>query len=334
MRISRRSVLQLAATGLAAAVAEPAAAAAQASAEPDLDHLIVRHRKARVRGLDIFYREAGRADAPVLLLLHGFPASSHMFRHLIPALADRWRLVAPDYPGFGYSDFPDRERFAYSFAGFAELMAAFTDTIGLDRYALYIQDYGAPVGLRLALLRPERVTALIAQNGNAYEEGLSALWEPLRAYWRDPSSANRATLRAWLGADGTRLQYAAGLTEEQLERLAPDSWTLDWLQLSRAGNIEVQLDLFGDYRTNVALYPRFQAFLRERRPPTLVLWGRKDPFFTEAGAVAFRRDLPDAEIRLLDGSHFLLETHFPIALRLIRAFLDRHYSAGSLAAAG
>jgi pimeloyl-ACP methyl ester carboxylesterase len=288
---------------------------------------VTRYRTVTVDGLDIFYREAGRADAPVLLLLHGFPTSSHMFRHLIPALADRYRVIAPDYPGFGHSDFPDRSAFTYSFAALAETMAGFTDAIGLTRYALYIQDYGAPVGLRLALLRPERVTALITQNGNAYAEGLSALWDPLRAYWADPSPANRAVLRGWLGEDGARLQYTAGVPEEQLDRLAPDSWTLDWVKLSRPGNAEVQLDLFGDYRTNVALYPAFQAWLRQRRRPTLVLWGRNDPFFTVAGARAFARDVPDAELQLLDGSHFLLETHGPIAARLIRDFLARWLSA-------
>lgn len=323
MRVSRRSAIRLASAGALAATLSTAAATAVEQSEPVLDHLVVRHRRIKVAGFDIFYREAGRSDAPALLLLHGFPTSSHMFRHLIPALAERWRVVAPDYPGFGYSEFPERGRFAYSFAAYADLMAAFTDAVSLDRYGLYIQDYGAPVGLRLALLRPERVTAVITQNGNAYEEGLSALWEPLKAYWRDPSPANRAVLKGWLGAEGTQLQYQAGVPKDQLERLAPDSWTLDWLQLSRPGNIEVQLDLFGDYRTNVELYPDFQRFLRQHRPPTLVLWGRRDPFFTEAGALAFRRDLPDAEIQLLDGSHFLLETHFPIALRLIGDFLER-----------
>jgi pimeloyl-ACP methyl ester carboxylesterase len=325
----RRSALKLGAGGLVALGTLPVATARSGAGDAvmpgadSLDHLITRHRKVLVGGIDIFYREAGRLDAPPLLLLHGFPTSSHMFRHLIPALADRYRLVAPDYPGFGYSAFPPREVFTYSFAALAEAIAGFTDAIGLSRYALYIQDYGAPVGLRLALLRPDRVTALITQNGNAYAEGLSALWDPLRAYWADPSSANRAVLQGWLGEAGTRLQYTAGVPENQLERIAPDSWTLDWSKLSRPGNAEIQLDLFGDYRTNVALYPAFQAFLRDRRPPTLVLWGRNDPFFTVVGAQAYSRDVPDAELQLLDGSHFLLETHGPIAVRLIRDFLAR-----------
>ncbi|HYD14336.1 MAG TPA: alpha/beta hydrolase [Allosphingosinicella sp.] len=328
--MNRRSALKLGAGGLLALGAQPAAAVVREPVMPDpasLDHLVTRHRKVRVGDLDIFYREAGRTNAPVLLLLHGFPTSSHMFRHLIPALADRYRVIAPDYPGFGYSSFRDRTAYTYSFAALTEAMAGFTDAIGLSRYALYIQDYGAPVGLRLALLRPERVTALITQNGNAYEEGLSAAWDPLRAYWADPSPANRAVLQGWLGEEGTRRQYTAGVRAEQLERLAPDSWTLDWVKLSRAGNAEVQIDLFGDYRTNVALYPAFQAFLRERLPPTLVLWGRNDPFFTVAGARAFGRDVPNAELHLLDGSHFLLETHGPIAARLIRDFLARRLRA-------
>ncbi len=328
--MNRRAALKLGAGGLVALGTPPASALAREAVMPDtasLDHLVTRHRKVRVGGLDIFYREAGRRDAPALLLLHGFPTSSHMFRHLIPALADRYRVIAPDYPGFGYSDFPEREAFTYSFARLAETIAGFTDATGLSRYALYIQDYGAPVGLRLALLRPERITALITQNGNAYEEGLSALWDPLRAYWAEPSPANRAILQGWLGEGGTRLQYTGGVPEEQLERLAPDNWTLDWVKLSRPGNAEVQLDLFGDYRTNVALYPAFQAFLRERRPPTLVLWGRHDPFFTVAGARAFTRDVPGTDLQLLDGSHFLLETHGPIAARLIRDFLARRLRA-------
>ena len=326
-RPDRRRALKLATAVLAAFTARAAAARTPSVVpEPadDLDHLVTRHRTVRVRGLEIFYREAGRPTAPALLLLHGFPASSHMFRHLIPALADHWRVVAPDYPGFGYSSFPAREKFTYSFAEYARVVADFTDAVGLWRYALYIQDYGAPVGLRLALMHPERVAALITQNGNAYEEGLSPLWAPLRAYWADPSPKNEAVLRGWLGDAGTRLQYTAGVREDQLERLAPDTWTLDSLKLGRAGNAEIQIGLLGDYKTNVALYPDFQRFLRERRPPTLVLWGRNDPFFTIQGARAFRRDIPEAELHLLDGSHFLLESHGPIAAALLRAFLVRN----------
>jgi len=287
------------------------------------EHLVTRHRTARVKGLDIFYREAGRLEAPAVLLLHGFPASSHMFRHLIPALAEDFRVVAPDYPGFGNSSFPPRESFAYTFEVLAGAIEEFTDQIGLKRYAIYIQDYGAPIGLRLALKRPKAIAAIVTQNGNAYAEGLSSLWEPLKAYWRNPSASNRAVLQGWLGADGTRLQYAAGVRDDQLERLAPDTWALDWDKLSRAGNADAQIDLFGDYKSNVGLYPEFQRFFREHRPPMLILWGKNDPFFTVEGAKAFLRDVPNAELDLIDASHFALETHGPYAARRICDFLQR-----------
>ena len=284
----------------------------------------VRHRTIVVDGVRVFYREAGPRHAPTLLLLHGFPSSSHMFRHLMPALAERWHVVAPDYPGFGASEFPGPERFAYGFASYAELMDRFAQALLLDRYALYIQDYGAPIGLRLALRAPERVSALIVQNGNAYEQGLSREWEPLQAYWRDPTAQRRERLRGWLGADGTRAQYTAGLTEAQIELLSPDTWTPDWALLSRPRNIELQLDLFADYQFNVALYPQFQRFLRERKPPTLIVWGQRDPFFTVEGALAYRNDVPQAELHLLDAGHFALETHGPEIAALMRAFLSRH----------
>jgi pimeloyl-ACP methyl ester carboxylesterase len=283
----------------------------------------VRHRRVTIDGLDIFYREAGSPAAPALLLLHGFPSSSHMFRALIPALAERYHVVAPDYPGFGYSAYPAPSEFSYSFAQFAVVLDQFTQATGLDQYTLYIQDYGAPVGLRLALRHPEHVRGLIVQNGNAYIEGLSDKWAPLRAYWREPSRENREQLRGWLSLEGTRLQYAGGLPAHLLERLSPDTWTLDWGNLSRPGNIEMQLDLFGDYQHNVALYPRFHEFFRTHRPPTLIIWGRYDPFFTIAGAMAYTRDLPDAEIHLLDAGHFALETHGPEIATLIHDFLAR-----------
>jgi pimeloyl-ACP methyl ester carboxylesterase len=323
LNADRRTVMKLALTGTGAALAGPVLARERKdSASPaDFDHLTVRHRTIKVDGLDIFYREAGRLDAPAVLLLHGFPTSSHMFRHLMPALADRYRLVAPDYPGFGYSSFPSRDLFHYSFANLARIITGFTDAVGLSRYALYIQDYGAPVGLRLALERHNSIAALITQNGNAYEEGLSPLWAPLKSYWADPSNKNREALRGWLNEAGVRLQYAAGVAEDDVERLAPDNWTLDWAMMQRPGNIDMQLDLFGDYRTNVELYPRFQQFFRSRRPPTLVLWGKNDPFFTVAGARAFLRDLPNAEVELVDASHFLLETHGAFAAHRIGKFL-------------
>lgn len=282
---------------------------------------IVEHRSIEVNGVRVFYREAGPRHAPTVLLLHGFPSSSFMFRDLIPELADRYHVVAPDYPGFGQSAFPRPTEFAYTFENYARVMDAFVNALGIDRFVLYIQDYGAPIGLRLALLKPERLAGLIVQNGNAYEEGLSDAWDPLKAYWREPTAAHREKLRGWLNADGVRLQYVAGVPPELLPRFSPDTWTLDWSLLDRPGNIDVQLDLFGDYRTNVELYPRFQAMLREHRPPTLVVWGEYDPFFTKAGALAYKRDVPDAEVHILPAGHFALETHGDVITQRIRGFL-------------
>jgi pimeloyl-ACP methyl ester carboxylesterase len=303
---------------VAALASELSTAATPAQAAPP-----IRHRSVIVDDVRIFYREAGPADAPVLLLLHGFPSSSFMFRDLMPRLADRWRVIAPDYPGFGESDFPAPAEYEYSFANLARTMEKFTAALGLSRHALYIQDYGAPIGLRLALAAPERVSALIVQNGNAYEEGLSGAWDPLKAYWRNQSRENRDRLRGWLTADGIRQQYIAGVPESDLPLFSPDTWTLDWQRLARPGNIDVQIGLFGDYRTNVALYPRFQQFLRSHRPPTLIVWGRFDPFFTEAGARAYLRDVPEAELHLLDAGHFALESRGAEIAALMRDFLAR-----------
>ncbi len=300
---------------------------AREDASKQVADIKVQHRFVVVDGIRIFYREAGSKAAPALLLMHGFPSSSHMFRHLIPVLADHYHVVAPDYPGFGNSDFPDPKSFRYSFETYARIMDKFTQAIGLERYALYIQDYGAPIGLRLALLAPERVTALIVQNGNAYDEGLSKEWDPLKAYWREPTQANREKLRGWLNPDGMRLQYTAGLPDSQLALFSPDTWQLDWALLSRPGNIDLQLDLFGDYQSNVALYPKFQVFFRKHRPPALIVWGRHDPFFTVEGAQAYRRDLPDAELHLLDAGHFALETHATEIAALIREFLGSRLNA-------
>jgi pimeloyl-ACP methyl ester carboxylesterase len=280
----------------------------------------VRHRTVEVDGVRVFYREAGRPGAPAILLLHGFPTSSHMFRHLIPALADRYRVIAPDYPGFGHSDFPAPAKFEYSFSNFARLLQRFTWAVGLQRYALYLQDYGAPIGLRLALLAPERVSGLVVQNGNAYEEGLSSEWDALKAFWADPSPQRREKLRGWLTAEGIRMQYAAGLPANRVEQLSPDTWLQDWALLCRPGNIEMQLGLFADYRSNVDLYPAFHEYFRTYRPPTLITWGRHDPFFTVEGALAFARDLPDAQTHFLDGGHFALETH----LHEIAALVNGH----------
>jgi pimeloyl-ACP methyl ester carboxylesterase len=282
----------------------------------------VRYRTVSIDGIDIFYREAGPKDAPALLLLHGFPTSSHMFRNLIPALADRYRVVAPDYPGFGQSAAPERGKFAYTFASYADLVEKLTGHLGLQRYALYVMDYGAPVGFRLALAHPERVTALIVQNGNAYEEGLAEFWEPLRKYWRDPSPANREALRQFTKLDATKWQYTHGVPDTSL--LSPDTWTHDQALLDRPGNADIQLDLFYDYRTNPPLYPQWQEYFRRQRPPTLVVWGKNDVIFVAAGAAPYLRDNPKAEVHLLDAGHFALETHGPEIAQLIRSFLVRN----------
>jgi pimeloyl-ACP methyl ester carboxylesterase len=279
------------------------------------------YRTTTVDGLQIFYREAGDPDAPAVLLLHGFPTSSHMYRELIPALVDRFRVVAPDLPGFGFSDAPERSRFRYSFDHLAEVVERFTETVGLGRYALYVFDYGAPIGFRLAVRHPERITAIISQNGNAYSEGLSEGWNPIQTYWKDPSPENRAALRAFLAPEAIRWQYTHGVPTP--DRLSPDAWTLDAALLARPGNDEIQLDLFGDYQSNVALYPKFQEYIRTRRPPLLAVWGKNDPFFLPAGAQAFKRDNPDAEIHLLDAGHFALESRGSEIAAIIRDFLAR-----------
>jgi pimeloyl-ACP methyl ester carboxylesterase len=280
------------------------------------------HRHATVDGHKIFYREAGDPHAPTLLLLHGFPTSSHMFRNLIPLLADRYHVVAPDLPGFGFSDVPDRARFKYTFDGLADIIDRFTTTVGLTRYAIYVFDYGAPVGLRLALAHPERITAIISQNGNAYLEGLSEQgWNPIQRYWREPTAENRAALRNFLTLETTRFQYVHGVPDEML--VAPESYTLDAALLARPGIDEIQLDLFLDYASNVALYPKFQQYFRRQRPPLLAVWGRNDPFFLPPGAEAFKRDIPEAEIRFFDTGHFALETHVAEIGAAIRDFLGR-----------
>jgi pimeloyl-ACP methyl ester carboxylesterase len=281
----------------------------------------ITHRYADVDGFKVFYREAGPADAPTLLLLHGFPSSSHMFRDLIPRLADRFHLVAPDLPGFGLSDMPSRESFAYTFDNLANVIGRFTEVIGFERFAVYVFDYGAPTGLRLALAHPERITAIISQNGNAYEEGLSEGWNPIRTYWNDPSEANRQALRALLTKDTTRWQYTHGVPDTA--RVSPDGYSLDDYYLSRPGADEIQLDLFGDYQSNVALYPAFQQYFRTHQPAMLAVWGKNDPFFVPAGAQAFKRDLPNAHVHFFDTGHFALETHAAEIAALIASFLIR-----------
>lgn len=275
--------------------------------------------------LNIFYREAGQKDAPAVLLLHGFPTSSHQYRGLMNRLSDKYRVIAPDLPGFGFSDAPEAKTFGYTFDHLSQVMESFIDTINLDRFALYVFDYGAPVGFRLAVSRPDRVAALISQNGNAYEEGLSDGWNPIRAYWENPSEQNRGNLRTFLQAGTTQFQYTHG--ESNASLIAPETYTLDQHFLDRPGSDEIQLALFGDYKANVVLYPRFQEYLRTCRPPTLAVWGKNDPFFLPKGAEAFRRDVPDAEIHFVDAGHFPLETHLDEVARIIRAFLARTLDA-------
>jgi pimeloyl-ACP methyl ester carboxylesterase len=279
----------------------------------------VRYRTAEVDSVKLFYREAGDAAAPALLLLHGFPSASHMFRDLIPLLADRFHIIAPDLPGFGQSDMPPRGAFDYTFDNIARVIDRFTEVIGLDRFAIYVFDYGAPVGFRIAAKHPDRTTAIISQNGNAYEEGLSDGWDPIRAYWREPSQANRDALRAFLSPETTRWQYTHGVTDPAT--ISPDGYSLDNFYLARPGADEIQLDLFGDYKSNVALYPAFQAYFREQQPALLAVWGRNDPFFLPPGAEAFKRDIPGAIVRFFDTGHFALETHAAEIAAAIRNFL-------------
>jgi pimeloyl-ACP methyl ester carboxylesterase len=279
----------------------------------------IHFRTANVDGLKVFYREAGASKLPKLLLLHGFPSSSHMFRDLIPRLADRFHIVAPDLPGFGQSDMPPRDRFKYSFDHIAAVIDRFTEVVGFDRFAVYVFDYGAPTGFRIAAKHPDRISAIISQNGNAYEEGLSEGWNPIRAYWQDPSETNRKALRTFLSPETTRWQYTHGVQDEA--RVSPDGIALDNFYLARPQADEVQLDLFGDYKSNVALYPTFQDYFRKHKPRLLAVWGKHDPFFLPAGAEAFKRDIPNADVRLFDTGHFALETHVEPISTAIREFL-------------
>ena len=277
------------------------------------------YRRTSVDGFNVFYREAGSPDASAILLLHGFPSASHMFRDLMPRLADRFHVIAPDLPGFGQSDMPARSSFNYTFDNIATVIERFTEVIGLGRFAVYVFDYGAPTGFRLAVRHPERITAIISQNGNAYVEGLSDGWDPIRAYWQDASPANRNALRAFLSPETTLWQYTHGVADTSL--VSPDGYSLDNFYLARPGADEVQLDLFGDYKSNVALYPEFQAYFRKHRPPLLAVWGRNDPFFLPPGAEAFKRDIPTADVRFFDTGHFALETHCDEIATAIRQFL-------------
>ncbi|MEO3431915.1 alpha/beta hydrolase [Inquilinus sp. CAU 1745] len=282
----------------------------------------VNYRTQQVGDVKVFYREAGAKNAPVLLLLHGFPSSSHMFRELIPLLADRYRVIAPDLPDFGQTEAPERGVFEYTFDNLAQVIDGFTQALRLDRYALYVFDYGAPVGFRLATTHPERVTALISQNGNAYLDGFSDEWGPWQAYWRDPNPENREACRASLSAGVIEnWQYRTGTDPN---RLAPDGYLLDIALMSRPGAEEIQLDLILDYRSNLERYPEFQAYFRNHQPPLLAVWGRHDPAFIPAGAEAYKRDLPNAQVHLLDTGHFALETHASEVARFIRSFLGQY----------
>jgi pimeloyl-ACP methyl ester carboxylesterase len=279
----------------------------------------IQYRTQDVDGLKIFYREAGTRGAPKLLLLHGFPTSSHMFRDLIPLLADRYHIVAPDLPGFGQSDMPSRDTFKYTFDNIAAVIDRFTEVIGFDKFAVYIFDYGAPTGLRLAVAHPERITAVISQNGNAYVEGLSDGWNPIRAYWKDPSEKNREALRGFLAPQTTQWQYTHGVSDTM--QVSPDGYSLDSFYLARPGADEIQLDLMGDYQSNVALYPKFQQYFKTHQPPLLAAWGKNDPFFLPPGAEAFKRDIPKAVVKFFDTGHFALETHAAEIATAIREFL-------------
>jgi pimeloyl-ACP methyl ester carboxylesterase len=281
----------------------------------------IHYRKVEVDGFKVFYREAGRLDAPKLLLLHGFPTSSHMFRALMPQLAGQFHVVAPDLPGFGQSDMPGRDMFHYTFDSIARVIDRFTEVVGLNRFAIYVFDYGAPTGFRIAAAHPQRIIAIISQNGNAYEEGLSDGWNPIQAYWKEASEANRKALRDFLSPQSTFWQYTHGVPDVTL--VSPDGFSLDNHYLARPGADEIQLDLFGDYKSNVALYPKFQSYLRKHKPPLLAVWGKNDPFFLPAGAEAFKRDIPSAEVHFFDTGHFALETHCDEIAAIIRDFLSR-----------
>ena len=272
-------------------------------------------------GVNVFYREAGAADAPVVLLLHGFPTSSFQYRELIPRLADRYRVIAPDLPGFGFTEVPEQRHYQYSFDALAHTILAFTDALNLKRYALYVFDYGAPTGFRLAMAQPERVTAIVSQNGNAYEEGLGDAWGPVRRYWSDPSPENRETLRKGLNAEGIRREYSVGIPNPEL--IAPEGYTLDAALMARPGNVDIQLDLFLDYANNVKLYPAFQEYFRKAKPPLLAIWGKRDLYFIPAGAEAFHRDIPNAIVEFVDTGHFALETHLEEIVLAMRQFLAK-----------
>jgi pimeloyl-ACP methyl ester carboxylesterase len=318
--LGRRSILTtLAAAPAGALMAKATNAMAQPSGPSAAAAAKVRYGTRKVGDVEVYYREAGPANAPVILLLHGFPTAGHMFRDLIPLLATRYRVIAPDLPGFGQTKAPPRGQFDYTFANLAKVIDGFTVAMGLDRYAIYVFDYGAPTGFRLALAHPERITAIISQNGNAYEEGLSQGWNPIQRYWKDPNQANRDALREFFKPESIRWQYTQGAPDPAL--VSPDGSNLDVFYMQREGAPDIQLDLLLDYRTNVALYPQFQAYFRARRPRLLAVWGKNDPFFLPPGAEAFRRDIPGAQVSFVDAGHFALETHHQEIAAAIRSFI-------------
>lgn len=314
------STKSTAAAGLAGALLTGGAQAAEATTAYAANQ--VHYRYEQVGDVKIFYREAGSPSAPTVLLLHGFAASSFMFRDLIPALADRYHVIAPDLPAFGFTEAPARGEYAYTFSQLAKTIGQFTEQLKLDKYALMVHDYGAPVGWRLAVAHPARVTAIISQNGNAYEEGLGEGWAPIQAYWRGPTQENREALRDFPTPASIKWQYLEGVADKS--SVAPDGYTLEGLQISRPGNAEIQLDLVLDYASNVAMYPEFQQYFRTHQPPLLAVWGKNDPFFLPAGAQAWKRDIPEADIRFYDTGHFALETHGKEIIPVIREFLEKN----------
>lgn len=312
----------LRAVAIAAALATPLASIADPEATPVTAAISqVHYQRAKIDGVEIFYREAGPKGAPTLLLLHGFPTSSQMFRGLIPLLADKYHVIAPDYPGYGFSDMPDRSNFAYTFDNCAKIVEQLTRQLGVNHYALYVMDYGAPVGFRLAAKYPEKVTAIIIQNGNAYDEGLLGFWDPIKAYWKTGASKEREGLRFLTQAKATYWQYTNGVPDTSL--VSPDARTVDQALMDRPGNADIQLDMLYDYRTNPPLYPQWQAYFRAHKPPTLIVWGKNDEIFPPAGAWPYKRDLPNVEIHMIDTGHFALETNGPEIAAYIRDFLSR-----------
>ena len=316
---------------LASVVAVPLAFADVTAIQvaPTLAATQVSYHTENVDGIDVFYREAGPKDGPALLLLHGFPTSSHMFRDLIPRLADTYHVIAPDYPGFGFSAAPDHSAFPYTFENYANIVDKLTRQIGVNHYALYVMDYGAPVGFRLATANPDRVTAIVVQNGNAYDEGIEAFWDPIKAYWETGASNEREGIRWLMTNKATQWQYSNGVKDMSL--VSADAPALDQMLLDRPGNQEIQLDLFYDYRTNIPLYPQWQAYFRERQPPMLVVWGMNDEIFVAAGAAPYQRDIPNVEVYMFDTGHFALETNGPEIAQLMRDFLARALPSGDAA---